>query len=226
MPALRGAADIRHRRNGSTTLEQIAQESKEFLVFLFTDLRKELASQEGLEAPGAPSAETIARDRAIYDALLGGLAEGGEMPNDETLREYVAGLAEATDRENRYEEALLEHRAFAELGRALGSPTEAGATVDWDGLLCRILHPTQFQIIEAMHWIDRPVSASQLVKVFDCDPKELSSLSYHLRRLRTLKIVRLSSIRKVRVAKERLYELVSTIHQLGNRPPSAPRTGS
>ena len=121
MPALRGATDIRHWRNGSTTLEQIAPESKEFLVFLFTDLREDLANQPVEQVPGYSSPETIARTRAIYDALLSGLAEDGELPEDKTLREYVAGLAEATDKENRYEEVVLEHRAFAELSRALGS---------------------------------------------------------------------------------------------------------
>jgi DNA-binding transcriptional ArsR family regulator len=174
-------------------LSQISPESKEFLVSLFTDLRDDLKS-----------------DRPIYDALLSGLAEDGELPEDEALREYVIGLAKATDEENRYEQTVLEHRAFAELARALGAQTEHdSASVDWDGLLAGLLHPIQFQIIEAMHWIDRPVSASQLVQVFDCDPKELSALSYHLRRLRALKIVRLSWVRRVRGEKERLYKLVA-----------------
>jgi hypothetical protein len=91
-------------------LSQIAPESKEFLVSLFTELRDDLKS-----------------NRAIYDALLSGLAEDGELPGDETLREYVTGLAKATDEENRYEQAVLEHRAFAELARALGAPRSSTA---------------------------------------------------------------------------------------------------
>jgi DNA-binding transcriptional ArsR family regulator len=185
-------------------LRHIAPQSKEFLRFLFTDLREDLVNQAGTR--GAPDAETTARKRAIYDALLSGLADGGELPEDETLREYVVELAKATDEANNYEQAVLEHQAFAELGQALGNPAESGAAaVNWDGLLTNLLHPTQFQIIEAMDWIDRPVSASQLVRVFDRDPQDLSTLSYHLRRLATLKIVRLDSIRRVRGAKERLY---------------------
>lgn len=192
-------------------MEQIATESREFLVFLFTDLREDLANQVGAKGPGYPGAETIARKRAIYDALLHGLADDGELSEDEAVREYVIGLARATDEENRYEQALLEHRAFAELVRALGGDraTDPGpAPVDWDGLLASLLHPTQFQIIEAMHWIGRPVSASQLVHVFDRDSKDLSALAYHLRRLRELKIVRLASVKRVRGAKERFYTLV------------------
>ena len=126
-------------------MSQIALESREFLISLFTELRADLKG-----------------DRAIYDALLSGLAEDGELPpEDETLREYVTGLARAIDEENRYEQAVLEHRAFAELARALGAPTDHGPSrVDWDGL-------------------------------------------------RTLKIVRLSWVRRVRGAKERLYKLVA-----------------
>jgi DNA-binding transcriptional ArsR family regulator len=193
-------------------LGRIATESREFLVALFTDLRDDLANQIGAKGRGHPGAEEIARNRAIYDALLSGLAEDGELPDDEAVREYVLGLAKATDEANQYEQAVLEHRAFAELVRALGgnSATEPGAAaVDWDGLLAGLLHPTQFQIIEAMHWIDRPVSASQLVQVFDRDPKDLSALSYHVRRLNELKIIRLSSARQVRGVKERLYKLVA-----------------
>ena len=186
----------------------IAPQSKDFLRFLFTDLRDDLMRQIGTK--GSPSAETIARKQAIYDALLNGLADGGELPEDETLLEYVVELAKATDKANHYEQTVLEHQAFAELSRALGNPAESGAaTVDWDGLLTSLLHPTQFQIIEAMHWINRPVSASQLVHVFDRDPKDLPALSYHLRRLGNLRIARLNSVRQVRGAKERLYKLAA-----------------
>jgi DNA-binding transcriptional ArsR family regulator len=191
-------------------LGQIAPDSREFLVFLFTDLRDDLASQIGAERPGFSNAKTIARTQGIYDALLSGLTEGGQPPEDETVREYIVALAKATDKENQYEQAVLEHRAFAELVRALGgdSPTEPGAAaVDWDGLLASLLHPTQFQMIEAMHWIGQPVSASQLLHILDHGRKDLSAFSYHLRRLSELKIVRLVSVKRVRGAKERLYKL-------------------
>lgn len=194
---------------------QIAPESKSFLIALFADLRDDLVSQVGTK--GSPGAETIARKRAIYDALLSGLADERQLSDDEAVREYVVGLAEATDRENRYEQTVLEHRAFAELVRALEGDNEAeseAAAVDWDGLLASLLHPTQFQIIEAMHWIGRPVSASRLVQVFDREPRDLSAVSYHLRRLGQLKIVRLASEKRVRGAKARFYKLTA-IKRLG-----------
>lgn len=90
------------------SLTQITPKSKEFLVFLFTDLRKDLEMRD----PGATE------KAAIYDALLEGL-DSGNFPDDDALREYVAGLANATDRENGYEQAVLEHDALAELRAAL-----------------------------------------------------------------------------------------------------------
>jgi DNA-binding transcriptional ArsR family regulator len=187
-------------------VERITPESREFLLTLFTDLREDLAHQAGSEAlPGK---------RVIYDALLSGLADDAEgFAEEETVREYVVGLAKATDEANQYEQAVLEHRAFAELARALGgnSPTEPGTgAVDWDALLARLPHPTQCQIIEAMHWIGRPISASQLAHVFD-NREDLATVSYHLRRLRDLRIVRLKEVRQVRGAKERLYTLVTVL---------------
>jgi hypothetical protein len=78
--------------------------------------------------------------------------------------------------------------------------------VDWDGLVTLLLHETQLHIIEAMRWIDRPVSASQLVQVFD-GSTYLSTVAYHVRHLRKLGVVRQSWSRPVRGATERFYRL-------------------
>lgn len=86
----------------------ISQKSKEFLVLLFTDLRENLNETE----PGA------AEQKGIFDALLDGL-DRGKFSDDGRLRAYVAGLAEATDRENEYERVSLEHQALRELGDVL-----------------------------------------------------------------------------------------------------------
>lgn len=89
----------------------IGLESKEFLVSLFTNLRRDLEEEE-------PEADAI----AIFNALLGGL-DSGVFPDDEKLRAYVAELAKATDEENEYERVAREHRALAELGDALAHPS-------------------------------------------------------------------------------------------------------
>jgi len=91
----------------SSPKKPIAEESRQFLVALFTDLRRDL------EGPPGPT-----RQVAIYDALLAGLDEG-TFPDDEELRDYVAELARGTDEANGYAQARLEHRAMAELVDAL-----------------------------------------------------------------------------------------------------------
>lgn len=91
---------------------EIAPESRAFLIELFTKLRGDLAERASEEVGAA-------RELRIFDALLAGLQRAGSFPDDDELREYVAGLAEATDRENEYEHVVLEHRALAELGAAL-----------------------------------------------------------------------------------------------------------
>jgi hypothetical protein len=35
----------------------------------------------------------------------------------------------------------------------------------WATLAARVLHPVQVEIIEAMHWIDQPLSAADLAEV-------------------------------------------------------------
>ena len=100
-------------------MEQIAPESRAFLVWLFTDLRTDLADQADAGGPTGPDPESVARNTAIFDALLSGLEGDGDLADDERVREYVAELASATDEENEYERVAREHRALEELGDAL-----------------------------------------------------------------------------------------------------------
>jgi hypothetical protein len=68
---------------------------------------------------GGPDSERAGQELATYEALLADLTRLGAFPDDEALREYVAGLAKAIDEANGYEQAALEHRALGELVRAL-----------------------------------------------------------------------------------------------------------
>jgi len=99
----------------------IAQRSKAFLIDTFTDLRDDLEGRLREGGPGGPDPEKAAHDLAIYEALLAGLTKREAFPDDEAVRRYVAGLAQATDEANGYEQAALEHRAFSELVAALDS---------------------------------------------------------------------------------------------------------
>lgn len=98
---------------------EIAPESKEFLIWLFTDLRKDLAERAGVKGQGSPDPEKAARDLVIFDALLAGLTQEEDFPVDEAVLEYLTRLAQATDKENEYERVSLEHKALGELGNEL-----------------------------------------------------------------------------------------------------------
>lgn len=55
----------------------------------------------------------------------------------------------------------------------------------WAALVARVLHPTEVQIIEALRWVERPLSAGDLSELFD------TGLSWvvvcrHIRRLTQL----------------------------------------
>jgi hypothetical protein len=76
---------------------------------------------------GSPDPEKATRELAVYEALLAGLAESRPFPDDDSLRDYVGGLAKATDEENQYAQATLEHRAFAELFQALADTADSSA---------------------------------------------------------------------------------------------------
>jgi DNA-binding transcriptional ArsR family regulator len=76
--------------------------------------------------------------------------------------------------------------------------------MDWNALLCRLVHPTQVAIIEAFEWINRPLSATELEKLFGGEVG-LSSISYHLKRLKRLGVLELIGARAVRGASERFY---------------------
>jgi hypothetical protein len=55
----------------------------------------------------------------------------------------------------------------------------------WATLAALLLHSCQVQIIEAMRWVDEPLSASELVHVLGTGQR-LSTIAYHVRRLDSL----------------------------------------
>jgi len=52
----------------------------------------------------------------------------------------------------------------------------------WSQLVARLLHPIKVQIIETMLWVDRPLSANELSKIYSHSPG-LGLCSYHVRSL-------------------------------------------
>jgi hypothetical protein len=122
----RGAEAIFANRSDSRKgePESLDPRSKDFLIDLFTALLADL--EDDLRGGGigtTSSFEGAAGERVIYRALLNALEGGGPFPDDEQARWLVAGLARAADEGNQYEQAALEHQAFAELDAALGGGT-------------------------------------------------------------------------------------------------------
>ena len=59
----------------------------------------------------------------------------------------------------------------------------------------KLLHPVQVQIIEALGWIDQPLSASDLAEMVDTNLQR-SQLVHHLRRLDRIDAIELLSARR------------------------------
>jgi Helix-turn-helix domain len=75
---------------------------------------------------------------------------------------------------------------------------------DWSGLVALTVHPVKVAIVEAFLWIERPLSATELRELFD-RRNSVSPLSYHLRTLAELGVLREVDTRQVRGAIQRLY---------------------
>jgi hypothetical protein len=82
----------------------------------------------------------------------------------------------------------------------------AGHPGFWGELAAKLMHPTQLLIIEAIWWIEEPLSASLLQEVYE-GRVPLGSLSYHCRRLEALEILEQVDEIPVRGVSEKLFDL-------------------
>lgn len=76
--------------------------------------------------------------------------------------------------------------------------------LDWGALVPSFVHPTKVWIIEAMDWINRPLSATELEKVFGGKLSQ-SVLSYHVTSLAKAGVIRLVRREPVRGTWENRY---------------------
>jgi hypothetical protein len=76
----------------------------------------------------------------------------------------------------------------------------------WVLLVNRLLHPTQVQIIEALRWTDEPLSATELVLVFDGESSRFA-LVHHLRGLLRLDAIAVAATPAQQAATEVPYRL-------------------
>ncbi len=81
-----------------------------------------------------------------------------------------------------------------------------GQHFEWDILVPHIIHPTKVAIIEAMGWIDEPVSPRDLHRSF-AEELELPLVAYHVRGLAEIGAVRKVRERAVRGVLQTFYVL-------------------
>lgn len=80
--------------------------------------------------------------------------------------------------------------------------------MDWEALIGRLMHPTQLAVIEAMLWVETPLSPAQLVRVFD-GQMQLPSVAYHVSRLIDLGVLKRTGTRQVRGAVEHFFRIAT-----------------
>jgi hypothetical protein len=77
---------------------------------------------------------------------------------------------------------------------------------NWGTLVPYLIHPVKVAIIEAMEWIEVPISPRELDRVFD-EQFGLSLVSYHMRTLADVGVVEKVRQRSVRGALQTFYSL-------------------
>ena len=78
----------------------------------------------------------------------------------------------------------------------------------WGALAARLLHPLQVEVIEALRWIDRPLTGADLLNVLDRERLGSGRMAYHLKRLRRLEAVEMVDKEKPRIPMEERTYLV------------------
>jgi hypothetical protein len=81
-----------------------------------------------------------------------------------------------------------------------------GQSFEWGALVPRVVHPLKVAIVEALLWVDEPLSAKELDLVFD-EEWGLSLVAYHLRKLAALGVVEPVRQEPVRGALQTFYAL-------------------
>jgi hypothetical protein len=134
----------------------------------------------------------LQRQPTIADVVLAASAVASTTPLA-TDKEARAFMTAAIGGENA--PSATSARATASRSRAIGESTRVA--FGWDMLVPHVVHPTKVIIIEAVNWIDRPVSATELEKLASGTP-DLSAFSFHLKTLAELGVVEVVAKLKTR----------------------------
>jgi hypothetical protein len=81
-----------------------------------------------------------------------------------------------------------------------------GGQFDWDALIPHEIHPLKIAIIEALVWIELPLSAVDLGQMFN-EPVNPATISYHLGKLAKAGALEVTRNQRGRGAPEKSYFL-------------------
>lgn len=77
---------------------------------------------------------------------------------------------------------------------------------NWESLVPHLIHPAKVMIIEAMQWVEVPVSPKELDRIFD-EGFGVSLVAYHMRTLADVGVVERVRQQAVRGAVQSFYAL-------------------
>jgi DNA-binding transcriptional ArsR family regulator len=83
---------------------------------------------------------------------------------------------------------------------------DPASSFDWEALVALLVHPVKVSIIEAMDWIGEPLSATDLDRLLK-GQVGVSLISYHLRKLVELGVIKPVRKDTVRGAVQTFYAL-------------------
>lgn len=86
------------------------------------------------------------------------------------------------------------------------TPAVNGSSFDWEALVALLIHPVKVAIIEAMSWIGEPLSATDMDRILK-NQVGVSLISYHLRKLVELEVIKPVRQDNVRGAIQTFYIL-------------------
>lgn len=80
-----------------------------------------------------------------------------------------------------------------------------GERFEWSTFAPQIVHPLKVAIVEALLWVDRPLSASDLTKVVDNQRYGVANVSYHLVKLADAGALEVARTEVARGTAEKFY---------------------